>query len=281
VEEEYRRQLVGKPAKEDEDYFSLQMDDYSKEMKGDRDLRTGFAGSSGPLPNEEVQKAPLLSKAYLHVLGEYSRMALERDPRFGPVAMHSGTAEAGISYDWKRFEIRINGKTFKPSGRELDETTFELEIATLLGKECPAPLLEELKMLMSTNGRTAGFASGTNIETGLNLGTKDNTLHPRPEVVDISYEEGKFKLNYRTGGVYLKGMDIPTGEEFPLGVHLTFTKKDDNFFSNNRPEDIEGIPEVYGAYTYSLEPDLGESKSFRDRFEIERSLAAFGNFQNP
>ena len=166
---EYKDQLK-KQSPEDESYASVQMTDYAREPL--RDLRTGVAGSSGTLPNEEVNRAPLLQKSHLYVLGERTRRRLTDDPNVGGAAILARRAPSGI-YDWTRFAIKINGREFKPSGKDLNEETFALEISTLLGREAPTSLLEELKLLMSTNGRTAGFASGSDLKTGMNLGTKD------------------------------------------------------------------------------------------------------------
>ena len=113
--------------------------------------------------------------------------------------------------------------------------------------------------------------------------TKDIKENPRSEVVNISYEEGAFKLNYRTGGVYLKGINIPRGEEFPLELHLLFDKNENNLF-DQPAEVLKDLPQVYGAYTWSLEPDLGEGKPPRKRLQLERSLmlfGSFGDFDNP
>jgi hypothetical protein len=185
-----------------------------------------------------IQKAPMLQQAYAHVSGSESLEELKEDPRFGPVALVGGTAHAGIEYDWPRFELKINGIIIKPAGEELNEERFKSQIEELTKLPCSPQQIEELKILMSRNGRTAGFASGSNLKTGLSLGTQLNTLHSRSESVDITFSENRLKLNYRTGATYLKNIDIPTPlDEREFREQITRANKNAEHFG--RPQASE------------------------------------------
>src|SRR3990167_2729504 len=185
---------------------------------------------------------------------------------------------AAQDVDWKRFQVQVNGKLVNLGDQFDHVTVFKSAIKELTGEMLSDQQVHEMLVIISKDGRTAGFPTGKNIEIGLGFNTPEGDIkNGVKETVNITLSEDKQKIlfSYRSADCYLGSVYVPNSEGKLEQISLN--KDQDNNLVGPNSQRLA----AHRAYTYTYTHPSGstglEKNSFESRFDLINSVQWYDN----